>query len=288
MYVKQSVSLCTEQSGPSARSCHKMCIDSQRRQIYTLGRYLDSSVRNSKSLKSDFYRYDIDANTWTLLSEDTSADGGPKLVFDHQVAGICFHLYLPDLSDFVLSDLSHFLRPPCLVPFVLCSSCRCAWTRRSTWSTRLAVASWHVTAAWRTVGRQSLSSAACMPTTARPGRGASCGKTRVTPGQRTSSPASDTACSSTPWVQPACLNTHLGVISIVLRMILPGRFKFQSISMLNVDHYFCISPFLSLCVCSSRSLFSFNRETAVCTCSEVKGQRRTSTTSSATMWTETM
>lgn len=62
-----------------------MCIDSQRRQIYTLGRYLDSSVRNSKSLKSDFYCYDIDANTWTLLSEDTSADGGPKLVFDHQV-----------------------------------------------------------------------------------------------------------------------------------------------------------------------------------------------------------
>uniref|UniRef100_A0A3Q3NE02 Muskelin 1, intracellular mediator containing kelch motifs n=1 Tax=Mastacembelus armatus TaxID=205130 RepID=A0A3Q3NE02_9TELE len=56
-----------KENGPSARSCHKMCIDSQRRQIYTLGRYLDSSVRNSKSLKSDFYRYDIDANTWTLL-----------------------------------------------------------------------------------------------------------------------------------------------------------------------------------------------------------------------------
>lgn len=83
----QSRCLCATQSGPSARSCHKMCIDSQRRQIYTLGRYLDSSVRNSKSLKSDFYRYDINANTWTLLSEDTSADGGPKLVFDHQVAG---------------------------------------------------------------------------------------------------------------------------------------------------------------------------------------------------------
>ncbi|KAK2096625.1 Muskelin 1, intracellular mediator containing kelch motif [Saguinus oedipus] len=71
-------------NGPSARSCHKMCIDIQRRQIYTLGRYLDSSVRNSKSLKSDFYRYDIDTNTWMLLSEDTAADGGPKLVFDHQ------------------------------------------------------------------------------------------------------------------------------------------------------------------------------------------------------------
>lgn len=50
-----------------------------------MGRYLDSSVRNSKSLKSDFYRYDIDTNTWMLLSEDTAADGGPKLVFDHQV-----------------------------------------------------------------------------------------------------------------------------------------------------------------------------------------------------------
>ncbi|XP_048465952.1 muskelin [Rhincodon typus] len=74
-----------KESGPSARSCHKMCIDTTRRQIYTLGRYLDSSVRNSKSLKSDFYRYDIDTNKWTLLSEDTATDGGPKLVFDHQM-----------------------------------------------------------------------------------------------------------------------------------------------------------------------------------------------------------
>uniref|UniRef100_A0A670YWF6 Muskelin 1 n=1 Tax=Pseudonaja textilis TaxID=8673 RepID=A0A670YWF6_PSETE len=74
-----------KENGPTARSCHKMCIDIQRRQIYTLGRYLDSSVRNSKSLKSDFYRYDIDTNTWMLLSEDTATDGGPKLVFDHQM-----------------------------------------------------------------------------------------------------------------------------------------------------------------------------------------------------------
>lgn len=83
------------QNGPSARSCHKMCIDIQRRQIYTLGRYLDSSVRNSKSLKSDFYRYDIDTNTWMLLSEDTAADGGPKLVFDHQVW--CTDKYMVEL-----------------------------------------------------------------------------------------------------------------------------------------------------------------------------------------------
>ncbi|KAL4827363.1 hypothetical protein H8958_021814 [Nasalis larvatus] len=84
-FVFLSVSKLRIKNGPSARSCHKMCIDIQRRQIYTLGRYLDSSVRNSKSLKSDFYRYDIDTNTWMLLSEDTAADGGPKLVFDHQM-----------------------------------------------------------------------------------------------------------------------------------------------------------------------------------------------------------
>lgn len=123
MYLKQSNSptrLPSNQNGPSARSCHKMCIDSQRRQIYTLGRYLDSSVRNSKSLKSDFYRYDINANTWTLLSEDTSADGGPKLVFDHQVAGVL------SMSVSVTRLLSTFVP----ISFRL-SSCRCAWTQRS-------------------------------------------------------------------------------------------------------------------------------------------------------------
>lgn len=86
-----------------------MCIDSQRRQIYTLGRYLDSSVRNSKSLKSDFYRYDVDANTWTLLSEDTSADGGPKLVFDHQVTPLSrpSHSCITDMSKLARSELKH-------------------------------------------------------------------------------------------------------------------------------------------------------------------------------------
>ncbi|ELK38618.1 Muskelin [Myotis davidii] len=90
-------------NGPSARSCHKMCIDIQRRQIYTLGRYLDSSVRNSKSLKSDFYRYDIDTNTWMLLSEDTAADGGPKLVFDHQ-KNRCLYVFGGQRSKTYLND----------------------------------------------------------------------------------------------------------------------------------------------------------------------------------------
>lgn len=39
------------QGGPSARSCHKMCLDYERKQIFTLGRYLDSSMRTGDNLK---------------------------------------------------------------------------------------------------------------------------------------------------------------------------------------------------------------------------------------------
>lgn len=35
--------------------------------------------------QSDFYVYDITSNQWTLISEDTSSEGGPPLIFDHQV-----------------------------------------------------------------------------------------------------------------------------------------------------------------------------------------------------------
>lgn len=72
-------------------------------------------MRNSKSLKSDFYRYDIDTNTWMLLSEDTAADGGPKLVFDHQVG----------YTD-ALSATSQCLQ----IDFLIVASCdlKC-WTR---------------------------------------------------------------------------------------------------------------------------------------------------------------
>lgn len=37
--------------GPCARSCHKMCLDKDRKLIYTLGRYLDSESRNSMPLR---------------------------------------------------------------------------------------------------------------------------------------------------------------------------------------------------------------------------------------------
>ncbi|CAG2121490.1 unnamed protein product, partial [Medioppia subpectinata] len=73
------------EGGPSARSCHKMCLDPIRKKIYTLGRYLDSSIRSIDNLKSDFYIYDIQTNRWTLVCADTASMGGPALVFDHQM-----------------------------------------------------------------------------------------------------------------------------------------------------------------------------------------------------------
>ncbi|KAL3852859.1 hypothetical protein ACJMK2_016468 [Sinanodonta woodiana] len=74
-----------EEGGPSARSCHKMCMDYERKQIFTLGRYLDSSMRTPENLKSDFYMFDLGFGKWTLITEDTAAMGGPKLIFDHQM-----------------------------------------------------------------------------------------------------------------------------------------------------------------------------------------------------------
>ncbi|KAI4496372.1 hypothetical protein M0804_000182 [Polistes exclamans] len=72
--------------GPSARSCHKMILDPERRQIFLLGRYLDTQYRTPENLKSDFYVYDIESNKWTQISEDTGVDGGPQLIFDHQMS----------------------------------------------------------------------------------------------------------------------------------------------------------------------------------------------------------
>ncbi|BFZ08913.1 hypothetical protein BsWGS_11952 [Bradybaena similaris] len=72
--------------GPSARSCHKMCLDYERKQIFTLGRYLDPSMRIPDKLKCDFHMYDIESRQWTFITEDTAAMGGPRLIFDHQMA----------------------------------------------------------------------------------------------------------------------------------------------------------------------------------------------------------
>jgi len=76
----------TTDGGPTARSCHKICIDTKRRDMYLLGRFLDATARGHIQMKSDFYKYDLDTGVWDVLSTDTHADGGPHLIFDHQWA----------------------------------------------------------------------------------------------------------------------------------------------------------------------------------------------------------
>lgn len=71
--------------GPSARSCHKICIDCENGHLYTLGRYLDSSKRNPAAVKNDFHVFHINERQWEVISRDTSSENGPKLIFDHQM-----------------------------------------------------------------------------------------------------------------------------------------------------------------------------------------------------------
>lgn len=105
------------QGGPSSRSCHKMCLDHTSQQLYLLGRYLSPTSRTQMQddgvephtlpvgyseqhsllrcvvgsavlsvLQGDFYSYSIPDQTWQLLSTNTHAQGGPHLLYDHQMA----------------------------------------------------------------------------------------------------------------------------------------------------------------------------------------------------------
>lgn len=63
-----------------------MCLDPERRQLFTFGKYLDAEYRTPENLRSDFFVYDIESNKWTQISENTGAVGGPQLIFDHQMS----------------------------------------------------------------------------------------------------------------------------------------------------------------------------------------------------------
>lgn len=72
--------------GPSPRSCHKLVWHKNRKCIYLLGKYLDIESRNmSQLLLSDFWCWDLETKTWSLVSSDTKSDGGPDLIYDHQM-----------------------------------------------------------------------------------------------------------------------------------------------------------------------------------------------------------
>ena len=99
------------QGGPSSRSCHKMCLDPASQQLYLLGRYISPASRTLLHedgvephplpvgciegcvfltlqvylSQGDFYCYSVPDQTWQLLSSDTHAQGGPHLLYDHQM-----------------------------------------------------------------------------------------------------------------------------------------------------------------------------------------------------------
>ncbi|KAI8876176.1 muskelin [Backusella circina FSU 941] len=74
------------QGGPGPRSCHKICFDPISKSIFVLGRYVEpQAVSNCKDLESDFYRYYIEFDQWIKISDHTAREGGPELIFDHQV-----------------------------------------------------------------------------------------------------------------------------------------------------------------------------------------------------------
>ncbi|KAG6891567.1 hypothetical protein C0992_003594 [Termitomyces sp. T32_za158] len=98
-----------EKNAPGARSCHKMVFDTKTGSIYVLGRLSDvdsasatgdpgtpmpqtsngdSASTPSRTFCSEFYRYHtrgVDNGKWDFLSFDTASQGGPPLIFDHQM-----------------------------------------------------------------------------------------------------------------------------------------------------------------------------------------------------------
>ncbi|KAI7900702.1 Muskelin N-terminus-domain-containing protein [Cokeromyces recurvatus] len=80
------ISMNTEnQGGPSPRSCHKICFDSVSKSIYVLGRYVESEDITDQELHSDFYQYHIENDKWIKIHDNTANEGGPELLFDHQM-----------------------------------------------------------------------------------------------------------------------------------------------------------------------------------------------------------
>eukprot|EP00051_Salpingoeca_urceolata_P006576 m.86923 g.86923 ORF g.86923 m.86923 type:complete len:836 (+) comp14891_c0_seq3:166-2673(+) len=71
--------------GPGARSCHKMAINPRTKQIFVSGQFVDHASRQDVLLHGDLYCYHIESRQWELLSDNTQADGGPSLIYDHQI-----------------------------------------------------------------------------------------------------------------------------------------------------------------------------------------------------------
>eukprot|EP01080_Neovahlkampfia_damariscottae_P000166 gene166-4412_t len=73
------------ENGPSVRSCHLMSFYKKKRYIYFFGRYADIREEIGNKSTPDFYYYDLNNNTFNLISLNTSLEGGPLLISGHQM-----------------------------------------------------------------------------------------------------------------------------------------------------------------------------------------------------------
>ncbi|KAI9335165.1 Muskelin N-terminus-domain-containing protein [Zopfochytrium polystomum] len=106
--------------GPEGRSCHKICFDPSSKSIYVLGRYIDGESRPNVNLDNDFWRYDLTSGKWIKISGNTQAEGGPELLYDHQMVidSAAHTMYVfggitisPDASQVVYSGLYSYHIP---------------------------------------------------------------------------------------------------------------------------------------------------------------------------------
>mmetsp|Transcript_1328 Transcript_1328/g.4567 ORF Transcript_1328/g.4567 Transcript_1328/m.4567 type:complete len:936 (-) Transcript_1328:153-2960(-) len=81
-----------EQGGLTERSCHQCTIHANK--VYFLGRYLDPRSRSFHSVKSDFFCFDLSTHEWEVLSSDTQNDGGPPLIYEHQMCTVNDYIYV--------------------------------------------------------------------------------------------------------------------------------------------------------------------------------------------------
>lgn len=76
------------ENGPGPRSCHKVCISSTRRLLFVFGRFVEADSRTgiaNGTRGDDLFQYDLEGHTWTQVSTDVAQQGGPSLVYDHQM-----------------------------------------------------------------------------------------------------------------------------------------------------------------------------------------------------------
>lgn len=75
------------EGGPGPRSCHKLIINVASRQLYVLGKYIDTESRSAPAnLANDLFCYSLESGQWSLLCKDVVSEGGPGLIYDHQMA----------------------------------------------------------------------------------------------------------------------------------------------------------------------------------------------------------